>query len=279
MTGTPRRIRRMSLLLCLPGLVASLGACTDGGGGGAGPSPPEPSTAGPASFTEPPDGGALTVAETGFSSEPNQQEAADILSYGVVVTNTSEFVALDAVVSIRLLDAGGDPIDEISGEPTDRPARRQTVTRLLPGERLGFGGTVPHHGAGVADLAVDIETATWSPVSEQFWWSHPVTTSDVTTQDTAGASVLRFAVNAAYTREMIPGELVIGGRFTAIFRDGSGAVVGGADCCHAGGGDAPVEIPPGESQGQLILDYGTPAGADDARTEVYLPDPRANLPG
>jgi hypothetical protein len=265
--------------LCLA-LLASLAACTADGGSDEDPPSPTPTATVPATFAEPPDGAEVTVAETGFSATPSEEEAADILSYGVVVENTSdEFVALDSTVSISLLDSDGNPIDEISGEPTDQPARRQSVTRLLPGERIGFGGTVPHHGAEVADLAVDVETATWAPVAADRWWSQSITASDVTTQDTTGASVLRFAVDAAYTQEMVGGELVIGGHFTAIFRDSAGAVVGGADCCHDAGGNAPVEVPPGQSEGQLTLDFGTPAGADDARTEVYLPDPRENLPG
>lgn len=281
MTG----VRRPAYALLGSLALAGLGACTADGADGDGQSPaPEPTTTAstaPTAFAEPPDGAELTVAETGFSVSTYQPDAsAELLSYGVIVGNPSEFMALDVSVDIRLLDADGQPIDEISGEPADDPEpRRQSLTRLLPGEQIGLGRTVPHYGGEVVELAVDVEAASWSPVSDQLWWSHPITASDVTTQDTGDSSVLRFAVDAAYTDDMIRGQLWIGGHFTAIFRDAGGAVVGGADCCHGTGGQVPVEVPPGRSDVELNLEHGTPARADDTRTEIYLPDPRENLPG
>jgi hypothetical protein len=283
MIGVRHPAHRVLLWLALAGPVAGLGACTADGGNDGGPPPsPQPSAVTPTAFAEPPDGAELAVAETGFSVSPYEpDESAELLSYGVVIENPSaDYLALDVAVDIRLLDADGHPIDEISGERADDPEpRRQSITRLLPGEQIGLGRTVPHYGSEVADLEVDVEAASWSPVYDEFWWSHPIAASDVTTQDTGDGAVLRFAVAAAYTDDTIRGQLFIGGHFTAVFRDGSGAVVGGADCCHGTSGIVTVEVPPGRSEGQLTIEHGPPAQADETRTEVYLPDPRENLPG
>lgn len=276
---------RIPLWLSLAGLLAGLAACTEGGGGGDDPEspPPGPATVAPTAFAAPPDGGTLEVAETGFSESPRTtgDTSADLLSWGVVIENTSdEYMAVDGAVTVRLLDAAGDTIDELSGEPTGEPVPAlPTLTRLLPGERIGFGHTVPHYGADVVDLAVEVEAGFWQPVNERHWSAHPITATDVTTQRTGDRVTLGFTVDAAYTSDMVSGQLWIGGHFSAIFRDDSGAVVGGADCCHATGGNVPVDVPPGRSQAELLLDFEAPAQADDTRTEIYLPDPRENLPG
>jgi hypothetical protein len=269
--------------LAVVALVTGLAACTADGGDDPPPSTPPagPTTAAPSPLAEPPDGAELAVVETGFSASPNPtgDPEADLLSWGVMLENTSdEYAVFDGVVTVRLLDADGDPIDELSGEPSDEPVQfLPVVTRVLPGERVGFGNTVPHYGADVAAVAVEVETGYWQPVTGGAWWTQPITASAVTTQDTSDGSTLSFTVDAAFTEDMIPGELRIGGHFAAIFRDSGGAVIGGAKCCH-GTGEAAVEVPPGQSQGELNLRDGIPADADDARTEVYLPDPQENLP-
>jgi hypothetical protein len=276
--------RRIPLWLALVSLVTVLGACTDGGDSDDPESPsPGPATPEPTTFAEPPDGGTLEVAEVGFSESPRTtgDTSADLLSWGVVIENTSdEYLAVDGAVTVTLLDADGNPIDELSGEPASEPVPSlPTLTRLLPGERIGFGHTVPHYGADVADLAVEVEASFWQPVNASHWSAHPITATDVVTQRSGDRVTLGFTVNAAYTGDMVSGQLWVGGHFAAIFRDGSGAVIGGADCCHGTGGNNPVQVPPGLSQAELHLDFETPAPADDARTEIYLPDPRENLPG
>jgi hypothetical protein len=272
---------RAPLWLAVAGLVAALVACTSDGDGG--PNPPSATTFAPTSFPEPPDGAELAVVETGFSQSPRTtgDTDADLLSWGVVLENTSDqYVAFDGLVTVRLLDADGNPIDELSGEPSDEPVQfLPALTRVLPGERVGFGNTVPHDGAEVAELAVEVETGSWQPVYEDFWWAHPITATDITAQRTSDGSTLGYTVDATYSEEMIRGQLRIGGHFAAIFRDGDGAVIGGAKCCHGNGGEVAVEVPPGQSQGELTLADGVPAAADDTRTEVYLPDPQENLPG
>jgi hypothetical protein len=271
--------RRTPLWFLTLGLVAGLGACTGGGGDDPPPPSPEATTFTPTSFPEPPDGAELAVVGTGFSVLPSTTGDTS-LSWGVVIENTSdEYAAFDGVVTVRLLDAEGNQVDEISGEPTDEPVQfLPTLTRVLPGEQVGFGNTVPGAGAEVAQLAVEVETGFWQPVYDDFWWAHPVTASNITAAHTADGSTLGFTVDAAYTADMIRGELRVGGHFTAIFRDADGAILGGAKCCH-GTGEAAVEVPPGQSRGELNLPDGVPERTDDTRIEVYLPDPQENLPG
>jgi hypothetical protein len=229
----------------------------------------------------------VRVAETGFSATPDPEGVADgpegiadnILSYGVVVENTSDYVAHNVSVDVRLLDAGGNTIDEISGEPITDPSLSQVLTRLLPGEHIGVGSTTPHFGAEVTDVRVELEPDLWSSVVDDVWAHQPITTSEVATQRGRDGSTLTFTVDAAYTIEMLRGRLRVESHYSAIFRDGDGAVVGGASCCtEPGGPDVTVELPPGRSQAALHLDDGTPAVADDARTEIYAPDPREYLP-
>lgn len=282
MAGTEHRVSRRIALLCVPvvaALLAGLSACTTDDD----PTDPPastPATPAPTAFASPPDGVAPAVAETGFSVSPYENdESADLLSYGVMVENPGEFVALDVLVQIRLLDADGEPIDEISGERTDNPEPQpRAITRLLPGERIGVGRTVPHYGSDVAELDVRVEVGKWSPVYGDLWWFHPVSATDVATSDGPHGPTLGFTVDAAYTGDMIRGQLWVGGHFSAIFRDADGTIVGGADCCH-GTGQTQVEVPPGRSQAELYLENGVPAQADPSRTEVYLPDPQENLPG
>ncbi|HEY8474016.1 MAG TPA: hypothetical protein VIL37_15455 [Natronosporangium sp.] len=261
-------------------LLAGLGACTSDDDPTDPPASTPASPTAPTAFASPPDGVAPAVAETGFSISPYENdESADLLSYGVLVENPGEFVALDVMVQIRLLDAEGEPIDELSGERTDHPGPQpQAITRLLPGERIGVGRTVPHYGSDVAELDVRVEVGTWSPVQGDQWWFQPISASEVVASDGPRGPTLGFTVDAAYTDDMIRGQLWVGGHFSAIFRDAGGAIVGGADCCH-GTGQTQVEVPPGRSQAELYLEYGLPAQADPARTEIYLPDPQENLPG
>ncbi|HEY8453803.1 MAG: hypothetical protein FWJ70_08015 [Micromonosporaceae bacterium] len=280
-TRPGRRGTRLGARLAVVALVTGLGACTadDASTDDSPTRPPSaPATPAPTVFASPPDGAQVVVAETGFSTSPYEPDpSAELLSYGVIVENPGRYVAADVVVHIHLRDAEGRTIDEITGEPADDP-QRQAVTRLLPGERIGLGRTVPHYGAEVADMAVEVEVGGWTTVDDGIWWHRPVTTREVTTRESAGVTTVSVTVDAAYTSDMVRGRLWIGGHFTAIFRDGTGAIVGGADCCH-GTGRTQVEVPPGRSQAELHLENGTPARADLSRTEVYLPDPQENLPG
>lgn len=247
---------RTALGVIIAGLIATLGACSGADGDTGGSSSPSPATTTP-------DGAEVVVIETGFS----ELTGGGTSSWGVVVENTShEYAAWDLLVTVRLLDAGGNQIDAIDSE----------VTRVLPGERIGFGNTSPHRGTDVADIAVEVDIDFWQPVYNFHWWFYPITATDVTTQATDEGATLRFAVDAAYTSDLILGELQVMGNFTAIFRDSDGAVIGGAGCCDPE--STPTAVPPGRSEADLTLRYGPPPQADDGRTEVYLPDPREQLP-
>lgn len=211
-------------------------------------------------YESPRDGGELRVAEQGFSSlDDRRGDPEPMVSYGVVVENTSDQVAAGVEVTVGLVDPAGQPItDIVEGEAT----RTFTIPVLFPHQRFGVGTTSYVERPGVAGLEVGFESGTeWWPADHELIEFPEVTTSDVTTAHEADDTyTVSFTIDSPYPFAWMRTT----NQVYAVLRNGAGEIVGGAHDFLSGG-----VVAAGTSAGRIHSGYPVPE-VDDARTEVYV---------
>jgi hypothetical protein len=221
-------------------------------------SPVETPTATETPFKTNGDDGQIVVVERGFSMIPKKNDF-DRLSFGAVLENTNRAAVAFPAYLIEFLDAKGKQIRGI-----DAIAEAESPPRVLPGGRYGIGGIIPYVSyQRLADIRVTITETTWIPHAAQSQFAK-VTAAQVRTERSAGApTTLTFTIDSAFHKP-IPGVDV-----SVIFRDPAGKIVGGVDHVVSRLSVNATDVPPGRSIHQMLLQDGTPADADDSRTEVY----------
>jgi hypothetical protein len=248
---------RAVAVFVITALASTITGCSSGG-----PvkpiSPDETPTTTETPFTTNGDDGQIVVVERGFSMIAKKNDF-DRLSFGVVLENTNRAAVAFPAYLIKFLDAKGKQIRGI-----DEISEWLSPPRVLPGGRYGVGGTIPYVSSQrLADIRVTITETTWIPNNTQGQFSK-ITAGQVRTERSAGApTTLTFTIDSAFNKP-VPGVDV-----SVIFRDTAGKIVGGVDHVVSRLSVNATDVPPGRSIHEMELRDGTPAGADDDRTEVY----------
>ncbi|MBC6462844.1 hypothetical protein [Actinomadura sp. HBU206391] len=266
-----RRILAASLTI---GLLA-VTACT---GGKEGERPSSGVTA-----IKPPAGGQLRLVDRGLSVFPGPANGAeftpevkaarrdwDVVSWGILIENTSRWVAAFTVVDVDLVDAAGVVLSETDYR---KRSKAETIVVLRPGERFGMGHTQPLEAPGrhpgkrlraPADLQVQIGRSTWFPPNSRYDEFARITASEIKTPQNPGLTV-SFMMESAYATSRRAWA-------TSLFRNAAGKIIGGTSHCDDANRDQPDRIVlPGRARGHIArgLDYIVPHVAP-ARSELYL---------
>lgn len=203
-------------------------------------------------MSPPPKDGGLDVVEQGVSGSDD----TGTVSYGVMLKNSTDAVAFMTKATVTLVDSEGKKLE--SGG--DSELLQQDITVVRPGEKIGFGATVPSDAVDDVDhLTLKTDTDEWWAAKNSTYQFAKLTTSDVSVDD-HGADGATISYNVtSRSKEALPTAYD-----SAVFRDVHGDIVGGA---------APGEphgLPSGKSNAKLNAEYGLPKHADDNRTKVYV---------
>lgn len=205
-----------------------------------------------------PDGGGVRVVEQGFTetASPLTDQDNYYVTVGIMVENTSDYVAVATGIEVRLRDGSGDRLPHGLGDDGTL-----SVPVLLPGQRFGVGATDLLDRGGTAELAVAVgEPAQWWPAEHRVAEFAQVTTGELSTiRDSPIELTLRFTIDSGYPVSV--------GRRTAfaVFRNAAGEIVGGAN--------DPARYPhvrPGRSFGDLRFQDVAQDVVDPSRTKIYL---------
>lgn len=215
------------------------------------------------------DGGELTIVESGYTGLTDL--AGDrMVSWGLIVENTSKTEVATSVVSYQAIDANGD---EVSAEVAWD--NKVEIFALKPGERTGVGAT-SYLGVEFEKLTFHFSNTIWTPDAkaigtveaekvsvkrvgkgddENYWGSdgisHPV--------NAKGRLRITIRVESGY-------RVLVGGAATAIYRDTDGEIVGASDPDDF---ERYGDFPPGWCERTIEVGPGPPAAAVDEKVEVY----------
>ncbi|URM98306.1 hypothetical protein LUW76_30315 [Actinomadura madurae] len=253
MPGIGLRAAMTALAVCLGGTVA---AC----GGEARPAAETP-TATPSTQETPyktvGDNGQIRIVEKGFSTIRKDGDLTR-LSYGIVFENLNPRAVAFPTLTVDFVDAQGKAVPDMVKRPV-------TDLRILPGSRYGLGSTLPFARPGqVADIKVEVTETTWTTDRSEGRFT-ALKAGGVRTQrefPSTRQATLRFGVDSGFT-EPVPVM-----RVSALFRDRSGRIIGGADDLRQE--ESFKNVPPGRAQFQLVVGDGLPAGTADERTEIHV---------
>jgi hypothetical protein len=204
-----------------------------------------------------PDGGGIRVAEKGFTQLKQQPPG---VSAGAMLENTSAMVAYRTRVVLRILDSAGRP-----ATTSESPQLLQEIPIILPGQRIGVGSHAYLAGGTdkIASFEVELQAAQWfsretiagytgaSGTFKQIHRFDPVDTEPAYIDYTATVSSCR-----ALSPRMV----------AAVYRDASGAVIGGTLEASAQRGNFLCE--PG-SNGDWIGAVGLPPSVQPDRTQFF----------
>jgi hypothetical protein len=244
-----------------------------------GPTPPGSGCASPTAHTgvtKPvvaPGGPGLRVVEQGLRTVGTFPKR---LSLGGVVENASTLVAYRARVRFDALDAHQDS----AVAPTSRQLLYQEIPVIMPGQKIGVGAwsypaNAPNGGQVTAvSVRIEVTAGEWWPVHNDV---HPFTAVTARDERLRRDATDASAGSVSYTADSPYCGTVSGRGVAVVYRDGSGAVVGGS-----------FEPPrpdalcgPGRVA-RTTTAAVVPADADDARTTVspYCdPSPPDRNPG
>ncbi|GAA0799275.1 hypothetical protein [Spirilliplanes yamanashiensis] len=212
-----------------------------------------------------PDGGAVRVAERGFTQESRDLDGepdgrADRISMGAVVENTSTRVAYRTRVTFAVTAADGDP----AADTRQRSWLVQEVPIILPGQRTAVGVAVlpTRDGDGAATRAATMTVALavtqWLP-ADGFATVTAAAVPGAATRDDHGTGTVDYDATSAWCAPLKP-------RGTAlVFRDRAGELVGG-DLVLDGSAQ---QCAPGVTRQRAATNpQAVPSTADIDRTEV-----------
>lgn len=218
----------------------------------------------PESAATAPGGGGIQVAEHGFSLSNS------LLSVGVILRNTSDRIAYRTKVAFSpfLTVGGGAP------KPPETPLLATEIPVLLPGQEIGVGRGMTFGSGPVGAVDIDVQTTTWltrDALGSSF--VSPETKFDRTIRyppDASTAAVL-YHENDMNCRPLADRRTAV------VFRDATGAIIGGALADPDGRGNqvGDLQAPsspsctPGSRDTWIAPPGGIPQNVDDSRTRLY----------
>jgi hypothetical protein len=218
-------------------------ACSDGNGGS--------SAGGSTGDTDTPKTIAsadevIKIADKGFITFPYEVPGveSDHVSYGYVIENVSDEVAITVRVRVEFTDEAGNPIPDIGKE--------DEYSAVLPGQQMGGGDTEPYNDNGSdekipAPAGMDVRVTMISHLDTpdgKRYRKPPAPYAELTTGDPVATpihkkNVLNQPVSVEVTNTY---DIPLKPKVTAVIRDAEGLIVGGLDSePHA------QEIQPGDS--------------------------------
>lgn len=199
--------------------------------------------------------GFVTYRVTGSSGYQS-----DYLSYGFVIENVSDEVALSVRVEADFTDEAGNLVEDAHGG--------EDFTVVLPGQRMGSGGSNTYEGPVIADMEVRVTMigSLDTPGGDRHR-NPPAPYAELRTSNPVGrpngdesGEVITLEVTNTYDVPLTP-------KVTGVVRDTDGVIVGGM-----GNNAMDQEIPPGDSaKAKVIRDIKLPRIAEG--TSEFYADP------
>lgn len=191
----------------------------------------------------------IKVVDKGFLTYRLEKPGieSDYLSYGLVIENVSDEVALTVRVSVKFTDEAGKPVQDV-GEGHE-------FSVVLPGQQMGFGGSDMYAGPApggdrptIGDMAVEVTliTALDTPDGKRYR-KPPAPYAELETGDPVAvgrnsrAEKVAVEVTNTYDVPLKPTA-------TAVVRDAQGVIVGGMDSHPMG------QLQPGDSAQAELFD-------------------------
>jgi hypothetical protein len=214
-------------------------------------------------------------AEPGAAFTPEAVAAGetfDVVSWGVVVENTSEWIAIHTDVRVRLVDPAGTVVPTTGAE--EWPGQ-ETIVVLRPGERYGMGHTgglervVDRPPGNVpADLQVELGSSQWLPPDTDRIEPGDLRASDLRVGQGSEADPLAFRVDFTADSTYEARQPIWA---TAVFRDAAGRIIGGTSRQNDTLGIDPdrVVYPGGRLPSSITIRYTVP-NVDVSQSEVHL---------
>lgn len=208
---------------------------------------------------------ALKVVESGFSVGPGSTPGDPVLTFGAVVENTSELVVQGVTVTIDVRGADGNHIYRRLEDPKE-------ITRLLPGERFGFGHSIYMSTTEISEVRVELSgPEAWDrPENVEAALMGTLSAGGVTTSTGfLGEPVVQFTAASTFAGAVTPYGY-------AIFRNAAGKIVGGMSQNVgpiAPGKSVPAVIPGAVTLTETLMEnegFMAIPGVDLAKTEVFL---------
>jgi hypothetical protein len=207
---------------------------------------------------------------------PEQRDViGDGVSFGIVLTNTSDQVLIQIPLTYRFLDAAGQVVPEPSTlfSDADPTSDDGMIDTLRPGEKFGFGGMTYRDRPGAERIEVVVGPpdkvlteqefiVTYTPLgaSELQLTADLVTIEDIElSYGRQNEPVVSYTAVSHYDRAFSPMAY-------AVFRNSAGQVIGGAD-----GSFSDIIVANGSTRGEISLDDPIEVpGIDPATVAVYL---------
>lgn len=201
----------------------------------------------------------LEIVDSGFASDTVTQSTGTVrgyVSYGYVIENVSDQVAVSVRVEAEFTDEAGNPIPGVSGG-TD-------FSVVLPGQRIGAGDGRSYDGPAVADM--DVRVTLIAGLDTMDGERHRTPKAPYAELETGNPvpdpeqATITLDVTNTY-------DAPLAAMATAVVRDAGGAIVGGENQVMK------EQIQPGDT-GQVTLNWiahrsGRPSGGIE-----YYADPR-----
>lgn len=183
----------------------------------------------------------LEVADQGFTQLDGGEYGSPEVTFGVVITNSGNAMATDARLQIAFKDDSGAVVD----------TAEEYLTVVLPGSSVAVGSSI-YDVDGVTDMTVQL-----MPGSTEALEDEPANFEvvDVNTRQSEFGLTTTATVKSPFTRDLEDLQAV------AIYRDGSGAVIGGAFTF--------INFVPAGGEGAVSID-AMYEGLEPAATDVYI---------
>jgi hypothetical protein len=206
----------------------------------------------------------IKIVDTGFVTYRREKPGieSDYLSYGYVIENVSDEVALTVRVSVEFTDDAGNPVPDVEGGGNE-------FSVVLPGQRMGGGDSEMYAGPApggdrptIAGMAVKITliTALDNPDGTRYR-KPPAPYAELETGEPIAAdSNGRHTVGVTNTY-----DVPLKPKVTAVVRDAEGVIVGGMD-----GRAVAQAVQPGDSgQAELLDGYVESSRIAEGTIECY----------
>ncbi|GAA4910756.1 hypothetical protein LX16_2666 [Stackebrandtia albiflava] len=237
--------------------LALITGCTGG------PEDPEPSQS---ASPEPPLQAALdaaellTVAESGFTVDSGD-DGETTVSYAIVLENQSpDHASFQVGVDVGWVDDAGEPLPVLP--PAGDPVREHDVKWIPPGETWVLADVVEVDGEPTdftLEFADDPSVNRWFAFTRLVGYGELAVT-DATVRDGADDRTATLTVESTFP------ETLNAVNFAMVFRDDSGAIVGGNKTY----GEASPQVAPGTTEHDVYTPAsGIPESADMSAVEYH----------
>lgn len=207
----------------------------------------------------PSNGVDLKISEKGMTATSFDGEP--MITFGMVIENKSPDNVANINVATQILDADGEPIKDMVSQ---RTTNNFQIHHLAPGEKQVVTDRTYVETKGAEDVSAKISEAVWYDGDDARFQQLSISEPETELDD--GRLELEFTVTS-------PFEDDVDAVTRAIFRDDSGAIVGGSSLNDV----SKHRYKPGENYTTMEVSAGLPPGVDEASVEIYASPRIENL--